>query len=209
MNMKTWRILLMRMMRDQADVNSLLKQDKYFRLENIHTPNILVRSIMDYDVVQKISLVLHVQVHTYIYHTTSRGSVVLFDLWPNHRCLLFQDTFNGSTSNMPFFTSVAAITVHVKDVDNRPPWFQPCMRTNLGISKLCVSTGYKGKVNLTEKEVSRPSDTLHGPQLLYGHNSLPYRIELICWKSWRFFILFYFNWSKCHLLLPVIDILTV
>ncbi|XP_015227070.1 PREDICTED: cadherin-related family member 5 [Cyprinodon variegatus] len=97
--------------------------EKYFRLENINTPKILVRSILDYDVVQKISLVLHVQ-----------------------------DTFNGSASNEPFFTSVAMITVQVKDVDNRPPWFQPCLRTNLGIAKLCVSGGYRGKVNLTEKE---------------------------------------------------------
>ncbi|KAM7405690.1 hypothetical protein PAMP_000118 [Pampus punctatissimus] len=97
--------------------------DKYFRLDNINTPKILVKSIVDYDVVQKISLVLHVQ-----------------------------DTFNGSASNKPFFTSVATIMVLVKDVDNRPPWFQPCTRTNLGIAKLCVSSGYRGKVNLTEKE---------------------------------------------------------
>ncbi|CAK6980847.1 cadherin-related family member 5 [Scomber scombrus] len=97
--------------------------DKYFRLENINTPRILVKSIIDYDVVQKISLVLHVQ-----------------------------DTFDASASNEPFFTSVASITVHVRDVDNRPPWFQPCTRTNLGIAKLCVSGGYRGKVNLTEKE---------------------------------------------------------
>ncbi|XP_074521745.1 cadherin-related family member 5 [Halichoeres trimaculatus] len=97
--------------------------DKYFRLENINSPKILVKSILDYDVVQKISLVLHVQ-----------------------------DTFNGSASDQPFFTSVASITVLVKDVDNRPPWFQPCLRATLGIAKLCVSTGYKGRVNLTEKE---------------------------------------------------------
>ncbi|XP_006810858.1 cadherin-related family member 5-like, partial [Neolamprologus brichardi] len=97
--------------------------DKYFRLENINTPKILVKTVLDYDVVQKISLVLHVQ-----------------------------DTFNGSASNKPFFTSVATITVRVKDVDNRPPWFHPCTRTNLGTAKLCVSSGYRGKVNLTEKQ---------------------------------------------------------
>lgn len=67
---------------------------------------------------------------------------------------MLQDIFNGSASNKPFFTSVASITVHVKDVDNRPPWFQPCSRTNLGMAKLCVSGGYRGRVNLTEKEVS-------------------------------------------------------
>uniref|UniRef100_A0A3Q1F160 Cadherin-related family member 5-like n=1 Tax=Acanthochromis polyacanthus TaxID=80966 RepID=A0A3Q1F160_9TELE len=97
--------------------------DKYFRLENINSPKILVKSLLDFDVIQKISLVLHVQ-----------------------------DTFNGSASNEPFFTSVATITVHVKDVDNRPPWFQPCLRINSGNAKLCVSSGYRGKVNLTEKE---------------------------------------------------------
>ncbi|XP_067105227.1 cadherin-related family member 5 [Osmerus mordax] len=97
--------------------------DKYFRLENVNTPKILVQNILDYDAIQKISLVLHVQ-----------------------------DTYNGSASSEPFFTSVTTITVNVKDIDNRPPWFQPCVRTNIGPAKLCVSTGYKGKVNLTERE---------------------------------------------------------
>lgn len=68
-------------------------------------------------------------------------------------CCVFQDTFNGSASNKPFFTSVASITVLVKDIDNRPPWFQPCLRASFGTAKLCVSTGYRGRVNLTEKEV--------------------------------------------------------
>lgn len=97
--------------------------DKYFRLENMTSPKLVVKSIIDYDTVQKVSLVLHVQ-----------------------------DTFNGSASNNPFFTSVATISVNIRDVDNRPPWFQPCVRTSLGLSKLCVSSGYRGRVNLTEKE---------------------------------------------------------
>lgn len=50
--------------------------------------------------------------------------------------------------------------VHVRDVDNRPPWFQPCTRANLGLAKLCVSIGYRGRVNLTEKEVSSHDDPL-------------------------------------------------
>ncbi|KAF7659749.1 hypothetical protein LDENG_00293570 [Lucifuga dentata] len=128
-------------------------QDKYFRLENINTPKILVKSIMDYDVVQKISLVLHVQ-----------------------------DTFNGSASNKPFFTSVATITVHVKDVDNRPPWFQPCVRTNLGIAKLCISSGYKGKVNLTEKEES-PLVLEPGP--LFARDGDKNRSEQISYRILR------------------------
>ncbi|KAL1007780.1 hypothetical protein UPYG_G00091500 [Umbra pygmaea] len=97
--------------------------DRYLRLQNVNTPNILVQNILDYDSVQKIHLVLHVQ-----------------------------DTYNVSESGEPSFTAVVTITVHVKDVDNRPPWFQPCVRTNMGIAKLCVSAGYRSKVNLTEKE---------------------------------------------------------
>ena len=82
------------------------------------------------------------------------GSTLCLTLDPCIMSHVFQDILNGSTSNKPFFTSVATITVHVKDIDNRPPWYQPCVRANLGTAKLCVSTGYKGRVNLTEKEVS-------------------------------------------------------
>ncbi|XP_029312546.1 cadherin-related family member 5 [Cottoperca gobio] len=127
--------------------------DKYFRLENINTPKIIVKSILDYDVVQKISLVLHVQ-----------------------------DTLDGSASNEPFFTSVASITVQVKDVDNRPPWFQPCLRTNLGIAKLCVSSGYRGKVNLTEKE-DGPLVLEPGP--VYARDGDKNRSELISYRILR------------------------
>lgn len=130
-------------------------QDKYFRLENVNTPKILVKSILDYDVVQKISLVLHVQVSNDLWKHPAR--FCFFCKKQSEVCFL-QDTFNGSASNKPFFTSVATITVRVKDVDNRPPWFQPCTRTNLGAAKLCVSSGYRGKVNLTEKQVGSDSD---------------------------------------------------
>lgn len=77
------------------------------------------------------------------------------NLWT--RSAVLQDTFNGSASSKPFFTSVASITVLVRDIDNRPPWFQPCLRATLGAAKLCVSTGYRGRVNLTEKEVGHSS----------------------------------------------------
>ncbi|XP_030270589.1 cadherin-related family member 5 [Sparus aurata] len=127
--------------------------DKYFRLESINSPKIIVKSLLDYDVVQKIALVLHVQ-----------------------------DTFNGSASDEPFFTSVASITVHVKDVDNRPPWFQPCLRTNLGIAKLCVSGGYRGRVNLTEKEEG-PLVLEPGP--VFAKDGDKNRSELISYRILR------------------------
>ncbi|KAJ3592977.1 hypothetical protein NHX12_005315 [Muraenolepis orangiensis] len=127
--------------------------DKYFRLENINTPRILVQNILDYDVIQKINLVLHVQ-----------------------------DILNGSTSNKPFFTSVATITVHVKDIDNRPPWYQPCVRTNLGMAKLCVSSGYKSRVNLTEKE---EGNLILEPGPLFARDGDKNRSEAISYKILR------------------------
>ncbi|XP_058859317.1 cadherin-related family member 5-like isoform X1 [Acipenser ruthenus] len=48
-------------------------------------------------------------------------------------------------------TATATITVNVKDVDNRPPWFQPCQQLPDETTKICLSSGYTGNVNLTEK----------------------------------------------------------
>uniref|UniRef100_A0A3P9HEP5 Cadherin related family member 5 n=1 Tax=Oryzias latipes TaxID=8090 RepID=A0A3P9HEP5_ORYLA len=127
--------------------------DKYFRLESVTSPRILVKSILDYDAVQKVSLVLHVQ-----------------------------DTFNGSASNEPFFTSVASITVQVKDMDNRPPWFQPCQRISFGAAKLCVSSGYRGRVNLTEKEEG-PLVLEPGP--VFARDGDRNRSELISYRILR------------------------
>ncbi|XP_045564944.1 cadherin-related family member 5 [Salmo salar] len=127
--------------------------NRYLRLENANTPNILVHNIIDYDSVQKISLVLHVQ-----------------------------DTYNVSESGEPSFTAVVTITVNVKDIDNRPPWFQPCVRTNLGIAKLCVSSGYRAKVNLTEKEDGALSLE---PGPLYAKDGDRNRSELISYRILR------------------------
>lgn len=100
---------------------------------------------------------------------------------------VLQDIFNGSASNKPFFTSVASITVHVKDVDNRPPWFQPCSRTNLGMAKLCVSGGYRGRVNLTEKEVSASTrgQSHVCPGLTEDILLLLCRMDRWCWSPGR------------------------
>eukprot|EP00063_Salmo_salar_P050547 XP_014025382.1 PREDICTED: cadherin-related family member 5-like isoform X2 [Salmo salar] len=61
-----------------------------------------------------------------------------------------QDT---PTSTPPSFTATTTIQVNILDIDNRPPWFQPCTETIVDISKICLSSGYTGKVNLTEQEV--------------------------------------------------------
>ncbi|XP_041705461.1 cadherin-related family member 5 isoform X1 [Coregonus clupeaformis] len=64
--------------------------------------------------------------------------------------LFAQDT---PTPTPPSFTATATIHVNILDIDNRPPWFQPCTETTVGLSKICLSSGYTGKVNLTEQEV--------------------------------------------------------
>ncbi|XP_024240577.1 cadherin-related family member 5 isoform X2 [Oncorhynchus tshawytscha] len=61
-----------------------------------------------------------------------------------------QDT---PTSTPPSFTATATIHVNIMDIDNRPPWFQPCTETIVDMSKICLSSGYTGTVNLTEQVV--------------------------------------------------------
>lgn len=37
-------------------------QNRYFRLETMYTPNILVNKVLDYDVIQQVKLILYAQV---------------------------------------------------------------------------------------------------------------------------------------------------
>uniref|UniRef100_A0A8C1GZR0 Cadherin domain-containing protein n=1 Tax=Cyprinus carpio carpio TaxID=630221 RepID=A0A8C1GZR0_CYPCA len=97
--------------------------NRYFRLETMYIPSILVNKILDYDVIQQVKLILYVQ-----------------------------DTLPPSQPGELSFTASATIIVNIIDIDNRPPWFQPCTRVSSGNAKLCLSLGYKGRVNLTEKQ---------------------------------------------------------
>ncbi|XP_058638446.1 cadherin-related family member 5 isoform X2 [Onychostoma macrolepis] len=97
--------------------------NRYFRLETMYIPSILVNKILDYDVIQQVKLILYVQ-----------------------------DTPLPSQLGELSFTASATIIVNIIDIDNRPPWFQPCTRVSSGNAKLCLSLGYKGRVNLTEKQ---------------------------------------------------------
>ncbi|TRY90727.1 hypothetical protein DNTS_016559 [Danionella cerebrum] len=97
--------------------------NRYFRLETMYTPNILVNKVLDYDVIQQVNLVLYVQ-----------------------------DTPLQSQTGEDSYTASTTITVNIKDIDNRPPWFQPCTRVTIGNAKICLSMGYRGRVNLTEKQ---------------------------------------------------------
>ncbi|XP_039882500.1 cadherin-related family member 5 isoform X2 [Simochromis diagramma] len=50
------------------------------------------------------------------------------------------------------YSATTTIAVTILDVDNRPPWFQPCTTHNMGGSVICQSTGYTGFVNLNEQD---------------------------------------------------------
>ncbi|XP_036962072.1 cadherin-related family member 5 isoform X1 [Acanthopagrus latus] len=64
--------------------------------------------------------------------------------------LTVQDTETGAAG--PSFTASTTILVTIVDVDNRPPWFQPCVEFESGGALICQSSGYTGVVSLNEQE---------------------------------------------------------
>ncbi|KAL2088452.1 hypothetical protein ACEWY4_015351 [Coilia grayii] len=123
---------------------------KYFRLQTENYPKLLVQKIVEYDVIQKMTLILYVQ-----------------------------DTPISTEPDEPSFTATTTITVNVRDIDNRPPWFQPCTKATVGIAKLCYSSGYRGRVNLTEKQEG-PLQLQPGP--VYAKDGDKSRNEQISYK---------------------------
>lgn len=66
--------------------------------------------------------------------------------------MTFQDTPTGSTEIVSH-TASTTVEVNIRDIDNRPPWFQPCTETEIVSSKVCMNSGYEGTVKLNEQEV--------------------------------------------------------
>ncbi|XP_058256212.1 cadherin-related family member 5 isoform X2 [Hemibagrus wyckioides] len=125
----------------------------YFRLENMYKPNILVNKTLDYDIVQQVTLTLYVQ-----------------------------DTPPLSPPGQITYKATTTLIINIKDIDNRPPWFQPCTRVNIGTAKICLSVGYKGRVNLTERQEG-PLQLLPGP--IYARDGDKSRNEEISYKIVR------------------------
>ncbi|KAL7857669.1 hypothetical protein AOLI_G00177710 [Acnodon oligacanthus] len=92
-----------------------------FGLNSAIIPQIQVQTILDYDTTQEVNMMLFVQ-----------------------------DT-PLSTSETPSHTASTSVKVSVLDINNRPPWFQPCTETAIGFTKVCLNSGYEGKVNLNEQ----------------------------------------------------------
>ncbi|XP_043372693.1 cadherin-related family member 5 isoform X2 [Dermochelys coriacea] len=47
-------------------------------------------------------------------------------------------------------TATATINIDIQQADTKPPWFQPCTFLNAD-KKVCISSGYIGRVNISEK----------------------------------------------------------
>ncbi|XP_059402024.1 cadherin-related family member 5-like [Carassius carassius] len=103
-----------------------------FDLEANFNPNILVKKVLDYDKTKKVTMTLYVQ-----------------------------DTPIGSKAEASH-TASTTIIANIIDIDNRPPWIQPCTEAEFGTSKVCMSSGYEGTVNLNE-QVTGPLSLKPGP----------------------------------------------
>ncbi|XP_034444091.1 cadherin-related family member 5 [Hippoglossus hippoglossus] len=94
-----------------------------FELKSSTTPDLVIKSPLDYDTVKNEKLVL---------------------------CA--QDTPLTTSDNRTSFTATTTIMVTILDADNRPPWFQPCTKHEIGAAVICQSAGYTGSVIINEQE---------------------------------------------------------
>ncbi|XP_044868728.1 cadherin-related family member 5 isoform X2 [Mauremys mutica] len=58
-------------------------------------------------------------------------------------------------------TATATINIDIQQTDTKPPWFQPCTFINAD-RKVCISSGYIGRVNISEK-TTEPLSLKPGP----------------------------------------------
>ncbi|KAM4619210.1 uncharacterized protein cdhr5b [Polymixia lowei] len=103
---------------------TLLSEPEGFNMQATTSPNIVVQKTLDYDTVKNVKLTLYAQ-----------------------------DTPNPPPEGQPSFTASTTILVTILDVDNRPPWLQPCTRFNVGGVTVCQAPVYTGSVVLTEQQV--------------------------------------------------------
>ncbi|CAL8292966.1 unnamed protein product [Boreogadus saida] len=101
----------------------IVEPDVGFGLESLNNGRIVVKSLLDYDVIKSVKLTLYAQ-----------------------------DTAEPTPEGVPSFTASTTIMVTITDDDNRPPWFQPCDVISVGLSKICQTYGYTGSVSLTEQQ---------------------------------------------------------
>ncbi|XP_076154911.1 cadherin-related family member 5 [Alosa pseudoharengus] len=62
--------------------------------------------------------------------------------------LIVQDT---QTSTPQTLSATTTVIIKIRDIDNRPPWFQPCTQETNNQATVCLNAGYKGQVTLTQQ----------------------------------------------------------
>ncbi|KAA8590392.1 hypothetical protein FQN60_014326 [Etheostoma spectabile] len=102
---------------------TLTPESNGFKLRSPTNPDLLVETPLDYDKVKNVQLILFAQ-----------------------------DTPLARASSSVSFTASTTIMVTILDVDNRPPWFQPCNKHEVGGAVICQSDGYTTAVVLNEQE---------------------------------------------------------
>ncbi|XP_062859939.1 cadherin-related family member 5 [Trichomycterus rosablanca] len=111
---------------DKIEATDLDKQRLYyvlespmgeFGLQSVLNPEIVVRRHLDYDTLSEVTLQLFAQ------------DTPLF------------------SSETPSHTATTTVIIEIVDINNRPPWFQPCTETIVGLAKVCISSGYTGIVS--------------------------------------------------------------
>ncbi|XP_070686551.1 cadherin-related family member 5 [Pempheris klunzingeri] len=108
---------------DQIYYTLTTPESDSFKLLTPTNPEILVNAHLEYDKVQTVQLILTAQ-----------------------------NTPLVSADSKDLVTATTTIMVNILDVDNRPPWFQPCTEYVVGMTVVCQSTGYTGRVVLNEQE---------------------------------------------------------
>ncbi|XP_045893061.1 cadherin-related family member 5 isoform X3 [Micropterus dolomieu] len=108
---------------EQQIFYTLTSESNGFKLKSSTIPDLLVATPLDYDKVKNVKLILYAQ-----------------------------DTPLEPPSSEASFTATATIMVTILDVDNRPPWFQPCTEHEMGGAVICQSAGYTSRVVLNEQE---------------------------------------------------------
>ncbi|KAK0148130.1 Cadherin-related family member 5 [Merluccius polli] len=137
--------------------------DGQFGLQADTNANIVVRSILNYDVIKSVKLTLSGSDGGN--SPTESMCPFAYSCFLQHRrgdhpqqrdqlslVTLLKDTeVAGGTDS---FSSTTTIMVSITDVDNRPPWFQPCSKIPVGQNTFCESSGYTGSVSLTVHELT-------------------------------------------------------
>ncbi|XP_026221242.1 cadherin-related family member 5-like [Anabas testudineus] len=101
---------------------TLTSESNDFKLRAVTVSEVLVNKLLEYDKVKNVQLVLYAQ-----------------------------DTPLASEGEISF-TATTTIMVSITDRDDRPPWFQPCTKYDVGGTLVCQSSGYTGRVNQNEQE---------------------------------------------------------